>query len=257
MTWSKLFAAALPLLSVPLILMIPSHAIAKTPASTEFCSTLVRIESTLSSSIPLVFLPPEVAVEVAQYQLGVIEPLFISAQDIVPSEIADAMATYASATIQSLRTLDFTTTQTVEFATADDAIDAKLLADCGFEPINVTATNYEYLNIKDTMPVGETSLTLTNVSDQVHEISISRINDDINLTAREVLMLGEKDALAAISLVAYAAVPVNGSETTFLNLSPGRYYAVCFIPAGATSFHEPSDGAPHFLYGMLKEFVVQ
>jgi hypothetical protein len=205
----------------------------------------------------LSFLPPEVATAVAGQQRGIVEPLFAIAQETAPAAIVDALAIYAGATIQSLTTLDFAATQTVEFAAADDAIDAKLLTDCGFEPMTVTATNYEYLNIPETMPVGEAALTLTNAADQVHEISIARINDDVNMTAREVLMLGEEDALAAITLVAYAAAAPGGSETAFLNLAPGRYYAVCFTPTGTKSFSEPGDGPPHFLHGMLKEFVVQ
>lgn len=256
MTQTQFRATAFSLLA---LLVAPGHATAATDttASAEFCSALVQIESTLSSSIPLIFLPPEVATEVAGYQRSIVEPLFASAQATAPAGIADALAVYASATIQSLTTLDFAATQTMDFAAADDAIDAKLLADCGFEAMPVTATNYEYLNIKDTMPVGETALTLTNAADQVHEISIARINDDVDMTAREVLMLGEEDALAAITLVAYAAVAPGGSETAFLNLAPGRYYAVCFTPTGTKSFHEAGDGPPHFLHGMLKEFVVQ
>lgn len=227
------------------------------PVSAEFCSAIVEIESTLSSSIPLIFLPPDVAKEVAGYQLGVVEPLFEEIKATAPAGIADAVATYASATIQSLSTLDPSPTQTPEFAMADDLLDERLLADCGFENMPVTATNYEYLNIQYTMPGGGTALTLTNVADQVHEISIARINDDVDMTAREILMLGEEDALEAITLVAYAAVPPGGSETAFLNLSGGRYYAVCFTPTGTRSFHEPGDGPPHFLHGMLKEFVVK
>jgi hypothetical protein len=254
MTHIPFRATALSLLVLPALLLAPAHA---TTASAELCSALVQIEATLSSSIPLNVLPPEVATEVAGYQRSIVEPLFASAQKTAPAAIADALATYASATIQSLTTLDFTATRTLEFAAADDVIDAKLLADCGFEPMPVTATSYEYLNIKDIMPVGETALTLNNVADQVHEISIARINDDVNMTAREVLMLGQEDALAAITLVAYAAVEPGGSETTFLNLTPGRYYAVCFTPTGSKSFSEPGDGPPHFLHGMLKEFLVQ
>jgi hypothetical protein len=259
MTKSKFRAFALSFLASPVLMVVTADVATATdiPASAEFCSALVGIESTLSSSIPLVFLPPAVAKEVAGYQLSVVEPLFASAQSIAPQGISDAVATYASATIQSLSTLDFSATQTIEFATADDAIDAALLSDCGFEPMPVTATNYEYLNIKEEMPAGETALTLSNDADQVHEISIARIKDDIDMTARDILMLGEEDALDAIDLVAYAAAPPGGSETAFLNLAPGRYYAVCFTPTGTTSFHEAGDGPPHFLHGMLKEFVVR
>lgn len=259
MTKSKFCTSLLSFLASPALLVATAGVATatETTASADFCSALVKIESTLSSSIPLIFLPPEVAQDVAGYQLSVVEPLFTKAQDIAPQGISDAITIYASATIQSLSTLDFSATQTMEFAAADDAIDAKLLSDCGFQPMPVTATNYEYLNIKEEMSVGETALTLTNDADQVHEISIARIKDNVDMTARDILMLGEEDALDMITLVAYAAVPPGGSETAFMNLAPGRYYAVCFTPTGTTSFHEAGDGPPHFLHGMLKEFVVK
>lgn len=248
---------AAPLLSLTLAGAATADAGATAALDTEFCDSFVAIESTLSSSIPLAFLPPEVQVEVAAYQLGVVLPLFERVRQSATDDIAESVDIYAKATTTYLSMLDFSATTTVEYAMADDAIDEKLSSDCGFQAMPVTATNYEYLNIPETLPNGQTALTLTNVSDQVHEITVSRINDDVSLTAREILMLGPDDALAAVTLKAYAAAEPGTSETAFLDLPPGRYYAVCFTPTGSTSFHHYSDGAPHFLRGMLKEFTVE
>jgi hypothetical protein len=250
-------AVATSLFALTLASTASANAAAPATASAEFCSALVQIESTLSSSIPLMFLPPEVAQQVAGYQLSVVAPLFAQAQDTAPAAIADATGIYASAITQYLSQMDFAATTTVEYAMADDAIDTQLLTDCNFQAMPVTASNYEYTNIQETMASGETALTLTNVADQVHEISIARINDDVDLSARDILMLGEVDAMEAITLAAYAAVAPGGTETAFLNLTPGRYYAICFTPTGTMSMHAPGDGAPHFLRGMLKEFVVE
>lgn len=241
-------------LCASLMVLLPAHAAL---ASESFCSALVDIESTLSSSIPLTFMPPDVARQVADQQLNIIEPLFATATTDAPQALSEAMNTYATATLQSLKTLDFAPMQTGEFAAADDSIDTHLLTDCGFQKMPVTATNYEYLNVQEKMPSGKIALTIANEGDEVHEISIARINDDVNMTAREILMLGEEDALAVISLKAYATAAPGEAETTFMNLSPGRYYAVCFVAQGTTSFHEHGDGPPHFLRGMLKEFVVE
>lgn len=262
MTNTKWFKAALPALASPIVLLslagsASANAATEANATAEFCSSLVQIEQTLSSSIPLMFLPPEVATEVSGYQLSVVEPLFAQARETAPADIAEAIGTYADATIQMLSMLDFSATQTMEVAMADNAIDEKLLADCGFQAMPVTATNYEYLDVPEVMSAGEISLTLTNVGDEVHEISIARINDDVQMSARDVLMLGEVDAMEAITLEAYAIVAPNDAETAFMNLRPGRYYAVCFIPTGSPAMHDMGDGAPHFLRGMLKEFVVE
>ena len=226
------------------------------PASAEFCSTMVQIESVLSSSIPLVVLPPEVAQQVASQQLSALQPLFSKARKTAPKDIAVAVDTFAAAKIQTLASLDFTATQTAEFATADNAIDSKMLSDCGFEEMSVTAVNYEYLGIPEATPSGETVLTLINESDEVHEISIARINDDVKLSPREILSLPEEESLASITLVGYAEVAPGDVESTFMNLDDGRYYAVCFTPTGSMGLHSFGDGPPHLSHGMLKEFAV-
>jgi len=258
MARSKSLQVAACAIVSPLLLGFATAAYAADDAaSAEFCSAFVQIESALSSSVPLVFLPPDVAKDVARHQLSVIEPLFATAKGLAPEHIRDDVALYADATITSLKTLDYSATQTAEYAAADDAIDTRLLSDCGMQSMPVTASNYEYTNIQDVMQTGETALSLTNVADQVHEITIARINDDVDMSAREILMLGEEDALAAVKLFAYTATQPGTTETTFVNLVPGRYYVVCFTATGTTSFHAQGKGPPHFLHGMLKEFVVK
>ena len=257
-TWLRMavFIAAPSFLSAPNLWAEQANNNLSTPATAEFCSTITQIESVLSSSIPLVVLPPEVARQVANFQRETVEPLFAKAKQIAPRDITDAVNTYAKAKIAMLSTLNFSVTQTAAFAMADDAIDNKMLADCGFETMPVTAVNYEYLGITETRPKGATALTLTNESDEVHEISIARINDDVNLSAKEILSLPEAESLASIKLVGYAEVPPGGSETTFINFDNGRYYAVCFTPEGSMSLHAFGDGAPHLFHGMIKEFTV-
>lgn len=254
---NMLRVSACALLSPWLAGFAPAAYAASDTLPADFCTAFVQIESTLASSVPLIFLPPDVAKEVAGYQLSVIEPLLASARDLAPEPIKGDVALYADATVTTLSTLDYAATQTPEYAAADNAIDARLLSDCAMQAMPITASNYEYTNMKDVVPAGDTALSLTNVADQVHEVTISRINDDVDMTAREILMLGEEDALAAVTLVAYTAAQPGVTETTILNLVPGRYYAVCFTPTGTTSFQNQGEGPPHFLHGMLKEFVVQ
>jgi hypothetical protein len=202
-------------------------------------------------------MPPKSAKLAADYQLSVVEPLFAKARKAAPKEVAGEFDAVATATIQALSTLNFAATQTADFAKADDSVDAQLLAECKFQDLQVTASNYEYLGLSENLARGATALTLTNKGDEVHEISIARINDDVNLSAKEILSLPMKESLAAITLMSYAQVPPGGSETTFLNLASGRYYAVCFTPRGTMAQHAPGSGTPHLMLGMLKEFSIQ
>ena len=228
----------------------------KSPANERFCSVMVQIESVLSSSIPLVVLPEEMAQKVANYQLGKLKPLFSEARQIAPIGIATAVDRFTTALTQKLSKLDFSVTQTSEFATADNVIDTKVLADCGFDEMEVIAVNYEYLGIPELKSAGKTALILKNESDEVHEISVARINDDVDLSPKEILSLPEEESLASIELIAYAEVLPGGTETTFMELDDGRYYAVCFTPRGTMSLQSFGDGAPHLFHGMLKEFTV-
>jgi hypothetical protein len=262
MTRSKNVRFALALASLPILMTSMSavgvaHDAASSDKAYDFCGTVVKIQSTLSSSIPLEAMPPKSAQQAAGYQLSVVEPLFAAARQAAPKDVSAAFDQVATATIQALTTLDFAATQTADFAKADDAVDAKLLADCKFQNMQVTASNYEYTGLTEVLAPGATALTLTNKGDEVHEISIARINDGVNLSAKEILSLPMKESLAAITLMSYAQVPPGGSETTFLNLASGRYYAVCFTPRGTMAQHAPGKGTPHLMLGMLKEFSIQ
>ena len=53
-----------------------------------------------------------------------------------------------------------------------------------------------------------------------------------------------------------ARSPPGESDTTFMELEPGRYAAVCFIPQGTTQDTEGS-GPPHHTLGMLGELTVE
>ena len=53
------------------------------------------------------------------------------------------------------------------------------------------------------------------------------------------------------------------SDTLFVDLEPGRYVIVCFLPVGATPDNMEAlesgelEGPPHFTQGMVEEFTVE
>lgn len=255
--WFHIYMLALTWLS---LILSSSNAIANqnntSSAKSVFCSTMVKIESVLSDSIPLVVLPPKTAKQIAERQLDALEPMLVKAKAHAALDIVDAVETYSASIIKKLTYLDFEVMHSKKFIAADNIIDTKLLAECGFEEISITAVNYEYLGIPEVQIAGATALTLTNKGDEVHEISIARINDGVNLSPKEIISLPEDKSLALIKLVAYAEVAPGQSETTFMHLDDGRYYAVCFTPEGTMSLKAIGEGAPHLFHGMLKEFAV-
>lgn len=221
----------------------------------EFCSTLVQIESVFASSPPPEALPPEAVQGVLTQQLQMLQPLFATAQETAPEGIAADVDTLVETSTQALSTGDLSATESPAFATAEDSVDAKALADCGYDETSVTAVNFEYQGLPDSIAAGESAVTLTNEGDQLHEIVLARLNDDVTLPVEEVLALPMEEAVASLQLVGIVFAAPGETDTTFIDAPAGRYFAACFIPEGTTPTAEGT-GAPHFTLGMLKEFTV-
>jgi hypothetical protein len=241
-----------PAPAAPAAPVTPDAAADRTP---EFCSTLVQIDTVFSSSPPIEALPPEAVPGVLAQQLQALEPLFATAQETAPEALAADVDTLVETTTQALSTGDFSATQSPAFSTAEDNVDSTALADCGFTETSVTAVNFEYQGLPDSLPAGESAVTLTNEGEDLHEVVLARINDDVTLPAEEVLALPMEEALASVQLVGIVVVPPGATDTVFVDASPGRYAVACFIPEG-TTLAGPGEGPPHFTLGMLKELTV-
>jgi hypothetical protein len=155
---------------------------------------------------------------------------------------------------------------------------------CGFGEMNVTAADYNYTGLEADYAAGPTVVTLTNEGEEVHEIALARINDDVTETAAEIVALPEEEAFSKIVLAGVGFAFPGTEGFTVVDLEPGRYIAVCFIPQGATpevvaqlraqgegppgegsapegSAPEGSGpdlelGPPHHTQGMIQEFTV-
>lgn len=239
----------------------PAAPGAAAPAATaadrtpEFCSTLVQIDTVFSGSPPIQALPPEAVPGVLAQQLQALEPLFAAARETAPADVAADVDTLVETTTQSLTTGDFSGNESPAFSTAEADVDAKALADCGFTETSVTAADFEYQGLPDSLPAGESAVTLTNEGEDLHEIVLARLNDDVTLPAAEVLALPMEQALASVQLVGVVVVPPGDTGTVFVDATAGRYVVACFIPEG-TSLAGPGSGPPHFTLGMLKELAV-
>lgn len=222
----------------------------------EFCSADVDLESALNSGPPIEALPPEAVEGVVAQMRATLDPLLTRVEDLAPEEVTADVTTLATTTRQALSTMDFAAFETPEFAAAEDRVDTWLLDNCGFEEVAVTATDFEYQGVPDTLPVGEKAVTLTNEGTNFHEIVILRVNDGVTMPAEELLALPMEEALAQVAIKGITFADPGGSDTSFMRFDePGRYLATCFIPEGTTMDHEGT-GPPHFVLGMLGEVTV-
>jgi hypothetical protein len=150
----------------------------------------------------------------------------------------------------------------------------------GGETVDITAVDYEFQGVPDSVPAG-TELSFTNDSDgEVHELVVFRIKEDETRTIEEIVALPEDEqeavvepgppSLVSIGLPGEDGMAVVGSGAL---TEPGRYALACFIPTGADpqAYRDlfaapPSDdegppdipgGPPHVTQGMFAELIVE
>lgn len=144
-----------------------------------------------------------------------------------------------------------------EFAKSDAAVDDYLNDNCGFEKLSASAADYEYTGLPTVAPQGLTGLTLTNTGKEFHEMVLLRINDDVDLTAKEILALPEEEAMTKAQPMGVVLANPGTTATNFFDLKAGRYAVLCFISKGSDAAHDfNGDGPPHFTQGMLEDLKV-
>lgn len=136
--------------------------------------------------------------------------------------------------------------------------------ECGFHDLSVTAKNYEFDGIGDELDAGPTLVTFVNTADEFHEVVILRRNDGDDTAIAELLSMEEDEAMSHVTPVAGAFAAPGTTGWTSVDLEPGSYVAVCFLPTGATeeawaemmAGGPEVDGMPHAMQGMTAEFEV-
>ena len=106
-------------------------------------------------------------------------------------------------------------------------------ANCGFAELSVALSEYEFGGIPAEVPAGPTMLTAEAIGEEVHQIIIVRINDDVTLSLDELLALPEEESDTMVTFVGgLDGIFPGTSQSTVLDLTPGRYVAICFFPQG-------------------------
>ena len=119
-----------------------------------------------------------------------------------------------------------------EFAEAYAAMLDYMRANCGFAELNLAASEYAFGGFPPELPAGPTIIALENIGEEVHEVVIMRINDDVTLSADELLALPEEEAMTMTTEQAFAFAFPGTVGQTVTDFTPGRYVAVCFLPRG-------------------------
>jgi len=176
-----------------------------------------------------------------------------------PPEIAAQVATVTAALRQALENeFEEDPFEDPAVREANAAINDSLLANCGFERVDVTGLEYEFQGIPKTIPAGPVAFTLTNEGAEVHELILFRIRGD--KTIKEILELPERQQEKQVRVVEAVSTPQGETDAIFVDLKPGRYGAICFVPVGTTdpsAEPEDEDVESHAEEGMYLAFRVK
>jgi hypothetical protein len=179
-------------------------------------------------------------------------PIFEPVVENAPDDLAD-LATQLDTALQPLLEGDaeaFNADET--FGSYMELVSGATDA-CDYDGVDVTAVDYAYEDVPETIAAGNVSFTLSNESDaEDHEMAILRRNDGVSESFDEILQLPEDQADAMIEFKTAAFASPGEQGSTLATLDPGDYVMVCFLPVGGAE-----DGPPHVSEGMVKEFTVE
>ena len=120
--------------------------------------------------------------------------------------------------------------------------------------LDVAGVDYGFEGLPEQVDAGRVAIRFTNETehDEAHEMVLFRRNDGVEDSVDELLALPEEEIMSKLTLAGVVFADAPGSEaTTMLDLEPGSYVAICFIPTGGGE-----DGPPHFTGGMVAELDV-
>lgn len=130
-------------------------------------------------------------------------------------------------------------------------IDEYVLAECGFETVEVTASEYAFDGIPASVPAGTVAFSFTNDGAEPHELIMFKRADGEERPIEELLGLPEDQMMSALSFAGAVQAEPGATTASIPTLEPGKYIGVCFLPTGGAE-----GSPPHFMEGMTAEFEV-
>ena len=222
------------------------------------CSAWVDSDAAAASVLlhsDLASAPREQVQSVVKFFWSRQEPILTSMQP-APDQIAPDVDKLLALARQGASTGDVATLSSPELQDVDRNIDQYMLQHCGYQQMQVTATDTAYQGLPATVRAGTIGITLTNQGTEAHQVVLSRANDGVSEPFAEILNLPPEQQGQMATPLGFTDAGPGGSSTVFLRLAPGRYGAIDFLPAGTTNLAAPGSGPPHYQLGVQGEFTV-
>ena len=183
------------------------------------------------------------------------EPILAS-MDPAPDQIQPDVEELLAVARQGAATGDPATLSSPDLRTSDRNIDQYMLQQCGYESVQVTATDNAYQGLPATMPAGTVGITLSNQGTDAHQVLLRRINDGVTQSFAEILNLPPEQQGQVAAALGFAEADPGETSTVFLRLTPGRYGAADFVTRAPPASSHRASGPPHYSLGIQGEFTV-
>lgn len=221
-----------------------------------FCTDLIAIQAT-EPEIPEDATEEEAARIEEEYFQNELIPDARAVRDAAPAELRDDITQI----VEIFETKGPDAFEDEEFNRLNAEVNTTAMDVCDAERVDVTAVDYSFQGVPSTVPAGRVGIAFENTGKELHEFVMLRKNDDTTESFEQLLELPEEEAMQKVTTTFGAFAFPGAKDVRLVELEPGEYMAVCFIPVGLTpeaaqSEQEPQ-GPPHFTQGMRAEFTVE
>jgi hypothetical protein len=138
-----------------------------------------------------------------------------------------------------------------------DAPDATTTTTPAATELTVTAGDYKFEGLPETIPAGLVNLTFDNQGQTDHEIVFLKVEDNSDpeavLDGLGKVLQGEPFPADLLAANGIGGTPAGEKKTSQINLTPGQYVVGCALTSQVGSEEE---GAPHFSRGMFGTVTV-
>jgi len=234
-----------------------SGAAAAPSKAATVCGAVVDVSSVIGDGLDLEAEPPtpeQLASAFQEYKSRLEPPLSAIEKD-PPAGLEKDIGTVARQARYAIQNNDRVAIETDEFESATDRLQAYIVRECGYPVVRVFATEYAYQGIPPTLAQGTAVFILVNQGVEPHELTVYRIDDDVQQPMTEIVTLPDAQRAAILDDAASVFANPASDDTEFVALIPGRYGVACFEPRGSTA-DRLGTGPPHALSGMVTEFTV-
>jgi hypothetical protein len=189
------------------------------------------------------------------------EPALAAAEKAAPEAIRADVTTMAKEARAQVATGMTGGPSSHKYFTARTAVGDYIADNCGYQVIDVTATDYAFDGIPANAKAAKTLIRLTNNGTEYHEVALQFIHSGETRSIKNILALPEEVSGDLLDYIDHAFAPPGLSNWTVIDLSAGRVAALCYVPTGATPealrSGQIKKGAPsHVMKGMFAEMQV-